>query len=100
MSIDDDEIHFAWDDKKAASNFIKHGVTFEDATYVFDDPMRLEELDQFSQGEYRSRCIGMVDGKVLTVVFSEPEEGLIRIISARAATPHERKSYDANIFQS
>ena len=77
---------------------MKHGVRFEDATYVFDDPRRLEEADRFSQGEYRSLCIGQVDGMLLAVVFSEPEDSVIRLISARAATAHERKAYDANFL--
>jgi hypothetical protein len=96
---DDDDISFEWDAAKAATNVSKHGVTFEDATYVFDDPMRLEEQDRFSRGEYRSLCIGKVGGVILTVVFTEPEDSLIRIISARRATAHERKIYDASVFQ-
>jgi len=39
-----DDLHFCWDDRKAASNLKKHGVSFEAATYVFDDPMRLKTV--------------------------------------------------------
>ena len=88
------EVHFCWDDGKAASNIEKHGVSFETATYIFDDPMRLDELDTFAEGEYRNIVIGQVDGVLLTVVYSEPEENLYRIISARPATAHERKAYE------
>ena len=95
MAIDE-ELEFEWDAAKAASNVAKHGV--EDASYVFDDPMRLEESDRFSRDEYRGLCIGVVDGVLLTVVYAEPRELVIRIISARRATAHERKSYDASIF--
>jgi uncharacterized DUF497 family protein len=98
MMDEDDEIEFQWDDAKAASNLDKHGVRFGDATYVFDDPTRLEDPDDLARGEYRSVCIGKVDGVILTVVFSEPNEGSIRIISARRATAAERKRYDANLI--
>ncbi len=42
----DDELHFCWDDSKAASNLEKHHVSFEAATYVFDDRNRLEQEDR------------------------------------------------------
>lgn len=94
----DDELQFCWDDDKAASNLEKHGVSFEAATYVFDDPMRLEQEDVFAQGEYRNIVIGQVDGVYLTVVYSSPEEDLYRIISARLSTAHERKAYEQNLL--
>jgi uncharacterized protein len=94
----DDELRFCWDDSKAASNVEKHGVSFETATYVFDDPMRLEHDDVFAEGEYRNIVIGRIDDVLLTVVYSTPEEDLYRIISARLATAHERKTYEQNLF--
>ena len=98
MSIGDDELHFCWDEAKAESNLDKHGVSFAAATFVFDDPMRLEQEDVFARGEYRNIVVGQVDGVVLTVVYAAPEEGLYRIISARVATAHERKAYEQNLF--
>lgn len=86
------------DEAKARSNYAKHGVRFEDATYVFDDPWRLEDVDQFSKGEYRRLCIGRAGGTVLVVVYAEPEESAIRMISARAATAHERRAYEASFL--
>ena len=94
----DDELHFCWDDSKAASNLEKHGVSFEAATYVFDDQMRLEQEDVFAEGEYRNIVIGRVDDILLTVVYSCAEGNLYRIISARPATAHERKDYERNFF--
>jgi uncharacterized protein len=94
------DLQFCWDDDKAASNLEKHGVSFESATYVFDDPRRLEQLDEFSEGEYRNIVIGQVDGVLLTVVYSTPEEDLYRIISARQATANERRTYEQNFIQS
>lgn len=98
--MEDGDLQFCWDDDKAASNLEKHGVSFEAATYVFDDPKRLEQLDEFSEGEYRNIVIGQVDGVLLTVVYSTPEENLYRIISARQATATERRTYEQNFIQS
>jgi uncharacterized DUF497 family protein len=73
-------------------------VSFETATYVFDDPMRLEHEDVFAEGEYRNIVIGRVEDVLLTVVYSTPEDELYRIISARPSTAHERKEYERNLF--
>ncbi|HVW68192.1 MAG TPA: BrnT family toxin [Steroidobacteraceae bacterium] len=94
----DDELHFCWDDRKAAANLEKHGVSFETATYVFDDRNRLEQEDGFSEGEYRNLVIGWADDALLTVVYSCPEEDLYRIISARPPLPMSAKTYERNIF--
>jgi uncharacterized DUF497 family protein len=99
MARDDDELHFCWDESKAASNLGRHGVSFEAASFVFDDPRRLEWEDVFARGEYRNIVVGQVDGVVLTVVYAVPEDDLCRIISARVATAHERKAYEQNLFQ-
>lgn len=55
---DADDLHFEWDDAKAASNLARHGVAFEAAAAVFDDPARLEEDDLFAREEYRTIMIG------------------------------------------
>ena len=85
----DDAIHFEWDDAKAASNVVKHRVSFEAAAAIFEDRQRLEEDDLFVKGEYR----------VIAVVYAEPEENLVRIVSARKATAQERKAYEQNLIQ-
>ena len=95
----DDELAFEWDADKAKANRRKHGISFEAATFVFDDPYRLEEDDLFAVGEYRMIAIGGVDGLLLTVIFSMPEHDVIRIISARRATSTERKAYEQNRLQ-
>lgn len=96
--MDASELRFCWDDGKAASNLKKHHVSFEAATYVFDDPTRLERDDVFAEGEWRSIATGRVDKVLLTVVYSSLEENLYRIISARIATAHERNDYDQHKF--
>ena len=100
VTDDDDDLRFCWDDAKAASNVEKHGVSFELATFVFDDPMRLERADVFAEGEYRSIVTGKVNDRVLTVVYTEPEDDFYRIISARLATSSERDDYEQDLFQS
>ena len=100
MVMDDDGLQFCRDDGKATSNLEKHAVSFEAATYVFDDPMRLERDDVFAAGEYRNIVTGRVDDMILTVVYSVPDDNLCRIISARPATAPERKDHEQNSFHS
>jgi uncharacterized DUF497 family protein len=98
VSTGDEDLQFCWDDAKARANLEKHGVSFEDATFAFDDPKRLENDDAYARGEYRNIVIGQVAGVLLTVVYAVPEEDLIRLISARLATAYERKAYEQNRF--
>lgn len=84
---------FEWDDSKAATNLLHHGVDFRDAIHVFGDPYRLElEDDRYDYGESRFRVLGQVNGVLLAVIFTERQES-IRLISARTAEPHERRLY-------
>ena len=91
---------FDWDDQKAAANLRKHDVAFEIAAKVWDDPRHLVVFDRREAGEERWHAIGLVRGVViLTVVHAYPveeQEERIRIISARKATPAERKRYEKN----
>lgn len=88
----DDELSFEWTPGKASDNLR------ETATLVFDDRHRLELDDEFSRDEYRTLVTGMAGPLLLTVVYAEPKENLYRLISARLATPPERKSYEEHIF--
>jgi uncharacterized DUF497 family protein len=91
-------IRFEWDPAKAAANVRKHGVTFETAARVFDDPLQLTEQDRIENGEWRWQTVGSVGGVPLLLVAHSwrDEEGLeiVRIISARRARPAERKRYE------
>ena len=83
---------FEWDEEKAAANWKKHRVNFENATRVFEDENRKEYYDAaHSDGEDRYITIGMSDD-VLFVVYVERRER-IRIISARHANRRERRLY-------
>ena len=87
---------FEWDASKAHSNLIKHGVSFVAASCVFDDLFASEELDETSEpSEARYIITGMVNGVMLTVVYTE-RDGRTRIISARKATRHEQRNYYRN----
>ncbi len=88
-------LSFEWDGSKAKSNLAKHGVSFEDASTVFGDPLSLTIPDPaHSQVEHRSIMLGLSHrGKLLVVVHTERGDH-IRIIRARRASRRERKSYE------
>lgn len=86
---------FEWDDSKAERNILIHGVDFQEAKTVFEDPFAITIPDELhSEDELRSITIGrsLLD-KVLLIVHTERKER-IRIISARRATPDERFQYE------
>lgn len=86
-------MEFEWDRNKADSNFRRHGVRFEYATRVFDDPFRIEREDHSEDyDEQRFQVIGMVESRLFFVVYTDRDD-VIRIISARKATSHERRQY-------
>jgi uncharacterized DUF497 family protein len=86
-------LNFEWNKSKAKDNFAKHGVSFDLATRVFDDPLATEFLDDREDyDEERFVIIGMVDRQILFVAYVERKD-TIRIISARRATTHEQEIY-------
>lgn len=95
-------VHFEWDEGKNRSNLRKHGVSFEEASRVFRDPLHLTVQDRVENGERRWRTVGLVGGFLLLVVahtVSEEDAGggiveVIRIVSARRATRSERRRYE------
>jgi uncharacterized protein len=83
---------FEWDDAKAAANVAKHRVTFEEASTVFDDPDAVDAPDLVDPDRFV--IIGAShEQRVLFVVHVERADR-IRIISARKASPAQRKKYD------
>lgn len=89
---------FEWDIHKAATNAHKHGIEFQDAIAVFDDPLARIFPDAWhSQHEQREIIIGHLrDRSLCLVVFTEIGEDHLRIISARVATPKEQRDYERN----
>jgi uncharacterized protein len=87
-------VKFEWDDEKNKENIRKHGLDFTDAWQIFDAPM-LAALDTKEEyGEDRFIGIGFLKNFVVVVVYTEPEEETIRLISLRKALKHERKQFE------
>ena len=88
---------FEWDEEKNRINRAKHGWDFARAARVFRDPFGVVEEDRtLAYDEVRFRMTGIVDGQTITVIYTERADA-IRLISARKATPHERKNYESFI---
>jgi uncharacterized protein len=91
-------MRFEWDADKNRRNLAKHRISFDAAKLVFDDPHALSRQDRIEDGEERWQTIGLAGGiAVLLVAHISREhehEEVIRIISARKATPREREAYD------
>ena len=90
-------MRFTWDERKNRVNRKKHGISFETAVLVFDDPYHISRQDREVDGELRWQTLGMVmGGQILLVahtVWEAPGEEVVHIISARKATPQERNIY-------
>jgi uncharacterized protein len=89
-------MRFEWDEDKNRRNLAKHKVSFETASFVFEDPQALSIPDRVVEGEERWQMVGMVSGVLLFVAYTYRDEAsgeVIRLISARKATAHERKAY-------
>jgi uncharacterized DUF497 family protein len=84
---------FEWSLAKARKNLTKHGVDFDMAKHVFLDRAGVIDFDDNDPDEERWRIIGRVGSKLLFVVFTEPDEDVIRIISAREASKREQRRY-------
>ena len=87
---------FEWDDRKERENIRKHGVSFQEATTIFGDPLAGTIPDpDHSRGETRFVTIGNSSGNHLLVVCHTEQGENLRIISARRATSHEREKYES-----
>jgi uncharacterized DUF497 family protein len=93
------ERFFEWDEDKAEINFRKHGIKFEEAASVFDDPLAVTSQDRIENGEQRWQTVGMAGGYLLrlvahTVRLDDESIEVVRIISARRVDRAERKRYE------
>jgi uncharacterized protein len=97
-------MRYEWDENKNERNLEKHGLSFETASLVFDDPNALSIPDRIENGEERWQTIGMIENIVIVMVAhtikleTETQEEIIRIISARKATRAERQEYEEAIW--
>lgn len=94
-------LRFEWDPRKAGRNLAKHGVSFEEAATVFGDPLgRIENDPRHSVDEKRLVLLGISGGgQLLAVMFADRGEA-VRLVSARRATPRERRDYEERTEQS
>jgi uncharacterized DUF497 family protein len=96
-------LKWVWDDNKNRSNKRNHGLSFEAARYVFNDPLAISRLDPYPDEE-RWQTIGRLGELTVFVVHTWLEADPItkeetgRIISARRATNYERRAYEEGNF--
>ncbi|MGD0459321.1 MAG: BrnT family toxin [Terriglobia bacterium] len=101
--MNDRQFQFEWDEIKAATNVRKHGVAFELASTVFNDPRLLTVADlEHSEAEERWFSVGCAsDGALLSIVYlwseSDPGTTKIRLIMARQATRNEIRHYEESL---
>ena len=89
---------WTWDPAKEAANRRKHGLGFDLAQRVADDPLALSRLDEAAD-EQRWQTVGVIGGVAIFVVHTLPHQDVPgRLISARKATPHERRAYEEGDF--
>lgn len=96
-------MNWVWHEEKNRTNKRDHGLSFETAQLVFDDPMALSRVNPHPDGD-RWQTVGSVGTVILFVVHTWPETDATteleigRIISARKATSHERRAYEEGNF--
>lgn len=89
-------MRFEWDEAKSRSNKAKHGVSFELACEIWLDPNHVIFEDRTSTFEERWNAVGLVGGQFILIAvhtYRGDQDDIVRIISARKATPHERRRY-------
>jgi hypothetical protein len=88
---------FEWDEEKAISNLLKHGISFDESKSVFYDNFAIMSLDiEHSITEERFVLIGYsINNRILYISFTE-RNNIIRIISTRKSTKNERLLYEKN----
>jgi uncharacterized protein len=91
---------FEWDKSKNQQNIQKHGISFEEATEIFDGVVFTSIDERYDYEEIREISIGSIQGVVIITVAHTDRNGKIRLISARKATPKERKTYYEYLAQS
>ena len=88
-------MEFEWDDEKAVINWAEHEISFAEAKTVFDDPLYVDFYDpDHSYDEHRYLSIGESQQRRLLIVSYTERGDITRLISAREATPAERRDYE------
>jgi len=90
-------VYFEWDEPKNKENIRKHGLDFADAWEIFEAPVLTAPDTRKDYGEDRWIGIGFLKERVVVIVFTEPNEDTIRIISMRKALKYERIKFEEAI---
>ncbi|MHB8067266.1 MAG: BrnT family toxin [Desulfobaccales bacterium] len=91
------DVRFEWDDDKRRENLRKHGVDFREAAEMFSGPMLVRADSREYYGEDRYIGYGLVKGMLMVVVFTEPDDGTVRVISLRKAKQNEKRHFAAKV---
>ena len=86
-------MQYTWDESKADRNLRVHKIAFEDAVKIFEGPTVERLDDRFDYPEERWYAIGLVEGRPVTVIYTDVDQETRRIISAWKAEKHEQKAY-------
>ena len=87
---------FTWDESKRKLNLAKHGIDFRDAHAIFEGPMVTAEDSRGDYGETRYVALGLLEGIVVSIAYTERGES-VRIISIRKALKHEARFFLSQI---
>jgi len=87
-------VKFEWDENKNEQNIKKHGFDFGDAQVMFDLPMLIGTDRRADYGETRLVGIGFLQERIVVIVFNQPDDDTIRVISLRKALKHERERFE------
>jgi uncharacterized DUF497 family protein len=89
-------VKVSWDDAKNTANQKKHGISFDEAQFVFTSGDYLEIFDrEHSETEDRFIAIGLIGRGLIVMVWTQSEEDTTHIISARFAPKREQKLYES-----
>jgi uncharacterized protein len=86
-------MRYTWSETKNRRNLKLHGISFEDAARIFEGPTLERVDDRYDYGEERIYAIGVVNGLEITLIYTDTQEDVRRIISAWRSEPHERRHY-------
>ncbi len=89
-------MQFEWDEQKRKTNIRKHGFDFRDARKVFSSHILAASDDRYDYGEDSQIGIGMLEGRIVVVIFTERDD-TVRIISMMKALTHERIRYEQHL---
>ena len=84
---------YVWEEDKNLHNINRRGISFEDASRIFQGPTLERIDDRFEYGEVRVYAVGLVNGLEITVIYPDRENDERRIISVWRAEPHEKRAY-------